>query len=153
MPVKISTRTDSNSGEITQEDLGIMKTHFEDGVILNPINGSPTVIKKIAWYLTREEVEKLFVLNRKDNIEPTILEINFAVHLNQPNLCDGSSLLNCLTFVLQVKDQNHNPVNSDEEYVLIPGYNTFTKEEITIKNLHGVICCPSSKPPPTPPRN
>lgn len=146
MPVKITTTTNSQTGRITNADLNKMKDDFENDIIITRGSGLP-IVKKLAWYVTREELESFFSLNKNGTEEPTVIEINFAIHLNQLNLCDGEPLTDSITVVLQAKNNNHETVNANEEFVLIPGYDTFTGQAITLKNLHGAICCPSSKPP------
>lgn len=147
MPVKITTSTNSQTGKITSDDLSAMKYEFENNVTLSRSGGLP-IIKKLAWYVTKAELDALFSLNKNGDEMPTVLEINFAVHLDQPNLCDQESLADGLTVVLQAKNNEHDKLETPDEYVVIPGYNTFTGQAITLRNLNGDNCCPSSKPKP-----
>ena len=150
MPVKISATTNPLTGEITNSDCLNMKSDFDINVGLPRLNGTGSVIKQIAWYVTREEIEELFVKMTLNGTPPDMLEINFAVHLpNTTDIC-GNSIGDNITVVMEAKDKNKHPIGINEQYVIIPGYNTNTGKEITLKSLHGASCCPSSKPPTNP---
>ena len=151
MPVKIvDTENSSLSGQITATDLEKMKTDFIDEVNLVPVNGRIAIKKKFAWYVTREEIEALFLLNKDGDTEADLLEINFAVHLNQPRICDESTFLtDGLTVVLQCTNTDKEPSHAIEapEYVLIPGYDNFPGGVNTPPGgFKDKNCCPSSNP-------
>ncbi len=149
MPVKIvTTATNSLTGEITPADLDKMKIDFIDEVNLVAVNGRTAIKKKFAWYVTREEVIALFDLNKNGDKEVDLLEINFAVHLNQPRICNPQTFLtDTLTVVLQCKTEQKDPSNPNAEFVLIPGYDNFPGgDDSGMGNVASKGCCPSSNP-------
>lgn len=152
MPVKIvTTATNSLTGEITSSDLEKMKTDFIDDVDLVPANDRAVIIKKFAWYVTREEIEALFELSKTvengEEKEVDLLEINFAVHLNQPRICDQTPLTDEFTVVLQCKNTDKEPSNPEAEFVLIPGYDNFPGgDDAAPGSFKNKNCCPSSRP-------
>lgn len=153
MPVKIvNSTTNSLTGQITLSDLEKMKTDFIDEVNLVPVNGRTAIKKKFTWYVTREEIEALFELNKTveegEEKEVDLLEINFAVHLNQPRICNPQTFLtDGLTVVMQCKTAQKDPSNPDAEFVLIPGYDNFPGGDDTgTESVPSKGCCPSSNP-------
>lgn len=149
MPVKIvSTATNSSTGEITNGDRNKMINDFIADISLVPLHGRSAIEKKFKWFVTREEVEALFILNKTaDGNQPTLLEINFAVNLTGVTDICQNSLANSLTIVLQGTNDSKLPVNPAEEYVIIPGFNNFnTTGFAPIMSVDGKGCCPSSNP-------
>ncbi|HEX5153146.1 MAG TPA: hypothetical protein VFW07_16965 [Parafilimonas sp.] len=149
MPVKIvDTITKSLKGEIKADDLGKMIDDFKNQVYLTPKGGRTTIEPKEAWYVTKEQIDALFALNEKDGLTPTLLEINFAVHLTgQKDICENP-LADSLTVVLRGTNDEKKPVNSGKEFVLIPGYSDFPGpgDDGQQTGVAGKGCCPSSRP-------
>ncbi|MEO7765832.1 MAG: hypothetical protein ABIS01_00345 [Ferruginibacter sp.] len=148
MPVKIvTTATNSQTGEINDADLNKMMDDFRNSTDLIPATGP--VIRKYAWYITKEEIDDLFLLNKttvngKDAF-PTLLEINFAVNVNGvSDMCNGD-LSNTFTTLVRGTGDDKKPVNVQEEFVIIPGFNNFLVIGETI-GLAQKGCCPSSNP-------
>lgn len=141
------------NGEINRTDLDQMMTEFKTQVALN--RSSAQVIKYAGWYVSKEEIDRLFMANTGQT-QPVLLLISFAVTpAGVTDIC-GYSLGDSLTVVLQATNTDKEPVNSSNEYILIPGYKNeeinlgTTNNKASIRDVFGAVCCPSQKPPPDP---
>jgi hypothetical protein len=155
MPVKILTSDEINSGKSTESltgqiapaDISAMKSTFNTWVqgTLPPLpNGSP-IIAKLGWFITKEQLDALFNLYATEKGEQAaLLEITCAVHLNENSICDGESMENDLTIILEAKKDRTAEAST---FVLIPGYDDFPGTPDDQKGAQQAACCPSSKPP------
>lgn len=148
MPVKVGTTSTSlNDGNITSDAFELMISEFKNNTDVTAKNGRNPIIRKEAWYVTREEVMELFNLNADANGKlPILLEINFAINLEGLEDVCGNPMGDSLTVVLRATTETKVPVNESEEFVLIPGFNNATVGLSTTKSIFGTGCCPSSRP-------
>lgn len=148
MPVKIGAPTTSlEQGAITTEGFETMMSEFKDNTDIVAKNGRSAIVKKEAWFVTREEIMELLNLNTDANGNlPELIEINFAINPDDAQDVCGNDMSNALTVVLRAATASKTPVNQGNEYVLIPGFNNAVVENYTPKSIFGAGCCPSSRP-------
>lgn len=148
MPVKvIATGVPTPKKEITSASLENMIADFIENIAIARVNGSGTVVKKFGWYITRQEVLDLFDANTTETGDkPDLLEINFAVYSSDTvDVCDNT-LSNMLTVVLKTTDKSKEPLPLQNQYVLIPGFDSAALPNKSGFSVAGVGCCPSYKP-------
>lgn len=154
MPVKISTTTNPSTGEIQEQDLARMKSEFDINTEVRRSNPGNPIIKKIAWYISRAELEELITLMSVDSKKPELLEINFAINLSGVNDVCGHPISDSITLVIEAKTEDKESIAKNPEYIIIPGFKSNTTELTTLKMLklagpeprQNKDCCPSSKP-------
>jgi hypothetical protein len=145
MPVKIidaTGTTSTSSGEITKDDLGKMKSDFDNEVEVSPKGGRVTVIKKTAFYFSKYQLQKLFDTAK----DAEFVKINIGVQIQGTlDICkdDESNSLSAVVEMARkgIVPQQKISLNDIGDFVLINGYQDNGPEKLAGG------CCPSSDPP------
>jgi hypothetical protein len=160
MPVKISSRTNAETGEILLKDLQNMKASFINEVKLSrndtaishgefgEVNSQ--IVKKFSVAVMKEELTQL-ISHYQANGGIDVIRINIAVHPEKFRACSDTDYSNSLTVVIEAenfKDKSNPglgtiPCNSDENFVVIPAYNGFPTGTLAEASI---ACCPSAHP-------
>ena len=170
MPVKVTSSTDPEKGQISSQDLSRMKESFINEVDLKGNYGRTTVVKKYSVAVMKDEIKQLLE-HYESNGGIDVVNIHLAVHLNPFTTCNGMDYSDSITVVLEAakfKDIKQtqlgiNSFNDQEDLVVIPGYHGFldttnASDPSTAIDALDVLpagtpilkgpapCCPSSNP-------
>ncbi len=146
MPVKIiATGTTSRAtGEITADDLQTLKSDFNTKVSLTTLPDRGTVIKKVGFIFSKEQLIELF-----ESVPETVNLVRINIGVQLPGTTDicGNDESNSLAAVIEmVASTPNSPVKVPVgDLVLINGYHDFGKAF----PMGEPPCCPSSEPPPS----
>ncbi len=149
MPVEIVT-TNPSDAEIRESDLKKMKDDFINQADVKPFNGRNRLIKKFSVSLMKDEIKEL-IRYYEDHPDKDIhvIKINFAIHINPFNSCNGdySDSLTAVVEAAKFIDNDNPPLGhisyiKPGDFVVIPGYKSVNKNGWAAKDP----CCPSSNP-------
>ncbi len=139
MPVRIIDGPTNNIlGIISVVDLVKMKNDFITQTDLTPKMGRTAVVKTHHCFLSRAQVDDLFL----PHPEATILKINFCIQLKTTEGCDDD-YSDSLTVVIEAALNNlpdRTAFNNVGDFVLIPAYHDEVPDD---SDIDSPPCCPS----------